>query len=66
MNYFDIFDTEDEIDKIEKLDCLYTKDIVSLDDEETQKKLACYAYEMYLREKNKKSSNDKKGGYTCD
>lgn len=49
MNYFDIFDTEDEIDKIEKLDCLFTKDTVSLDDEKTQVKLACYAYELYLR-----------------
>ena len=59
MNYFDIVLTDDEIDKIEKLDNLFTKDVVSLDDEKTQAKLACYAYEMYLR------NESKKGGGSC-
>lgn len=59
MNYFDEEFTEDEISKIEKQDCLYVRGVVSLDDEETQKKLACYAYEMYLR---KMKEENKKGG----
>ncbi len=59
MNYFDEVLTEDEISKIEKQDCLYVRGVVSLDDEETQKKLTSYAYEMYLR---KMKEENKKGG----
>ncbi len=64
MNYFDNFDTEDEISKLQKLDCLYTEDIISLDDQKAQSDLDYYSYELYMSENNKKKTEDKKAGGT--
>lgn len=59
MNYFDDFITEEEINQIEKYDCLFSFGVISLDDRKKRKYLNSYAYQEYLR---KESKNDNKGG----
>ena len=41
MKYFDKKKTKDKIKKIQKVDCIFTDDVVSLDDEKVQK-ICCY------------------------
>lgn len=65
MNYFD-FITEEEIEQIEKLDCLYTKDIISLNDSKNHKLLNSYAYQQYLKRTSNNNAEDNKGGVSCE
>lgn len=53
MDYFDIFDTEDKINEIEKYDCLYTENVISLDDKKNRKYFNSYMYQQYLQNENK-------------
>lgn len=63
MNYFDDFITEEEINEIEKYDCLYSFRVISLDDKKNSKILNSYAYQEYLK---KQSTKDNKGGVPCE
>lgn len=63
MNYFDDFITEEEINEIEKYDCLYSFRVISLDDKKNSKILNSYAYQEYLK---KQSTQDNKGGVPCE
>lgn len=65
MDYFD-FITEEEIEQIEKLDCLYTKDIISLNDRKNHKLLNSYAYQQYLKNTSNDNAEDNKGGVTSE
>lgn len=65
MDYFD-FITEEEIEQIEKLDCLYTKDIISLNDRKNHKLLNSYAYQQYLKSTSNDNAEDNKGGVSCE
>ena len=65
MDYFD-FITEEEIEQIEKLDCLYTKDIISLNDIRNHKLLKSYAYQQYLKNTSNDNAEDNKGGVSCE
>lgn len=58
MDYFD-FITEEELNEIEKYDCLYTKDIISLDDNKNRPKLDLYVYKLYLQ--NQTNTDMKEG-----
>lgn len=58
MKYFDEKNTEDEIDKIQKVDCIFTDDVVSLDDKKRQKMLDIQAYQIYLRKQSEENNND--------
>lgn len=65
MDYFD-FITEEEIEQIEKLDCLYTKGIISLNDSKNHKLLNSYAYQQYLKNTTNDNAEDNKGGVTSE
>ncbi len=62
MKYFDDFITEEEINKIEKYDCLFSFNIISLDDKKNRKLLDAYAYQQYLKDKSNLNVEDNKGG----
>lgn len=57
MKYFDEFITEEEIENIQKVDCLYSVDTISLNDRKKRKMLDSYAYQNYLKEINSESSD---------
>lgn len=61
MDYFD-FITEDEIEQIEKYDCLYNIDTISLNDMKNLNLLDLYAYKQYLKKKSNTYAEDNKGG----
>lgn len=65
MNYFD-FITEEEINKIEKCDLLYSTNVISLDNKKNRKLLNSYAYRQYLRNTNTDNAEDNKGGVSCE
>lgn len=64
MKYFDEKITEDEINKIQKVDCIYTDDVVSLDDKKVQKMLDVQVYQIYLKKQSEENNedDDKKAG----
>lgn len=65
MKYFDEKNTEDEINQIQKVDCIFTYDVVSLDDKKIQKLLDIQVYQIYLKkqsEENNSDDNNKKAG----
>lgn len=64
MKYFDEKITEDEINKIQKVDCIYTDDVVSLDDKKVQKMLDVQVYQIYLKKQSEENNEDnhKKAG----
>jgi len=62
MNYFDNFITEEEINEIEKYDCLFSFSVISLDDKKNRKFLDAYAYQQYLRNESNLNAEDNKGG----
>ncbi len=62
MKYFDDFITEEEINKIEKYDCIFSFGVISLDDKKNRKYLNSYAYQQYLRNTSNLNAEDKKGG----
>lgn len=66
MNYFDDFITEEELNEIEKYDCLFSFRIISLDDKKNRKLLDSYAYRKYLQTLNESNTSDKKGGVTSE
>lgn len=66
MNYFDNLLTEEELKKIKKLDCLYSKDNISLDDKKNRKLLDFYVYQKYLKNISNENTEDKKGGASCE
>ena len=65
MDYFD-FITEEEIDQINKYDCLYYEDTISLNDMKNLKLLDLYAYQEYLKKINNVNAEDKKGGVASE
>ena len=65
MDYFD-FITEEEIDQINKYDCLYYEDTISLNDMKNLKLLYLYAYQEYLKKINNVNAEDKKGGVASE
>lgn len=65
MNYFD-FVTEEEINNIQKTDCLYTTGIISLNDKKNKKIFDSYAYQKYLQKTNNYNTKDIKGGAFCE
>ena len=64
MKYFDEKITEDEINKIQKVDRIYTDDVVSLDDKKVQKMLDVQVYQIYLKKQSEENNehDDKKAG----
>lgn len=58
MKYFDEKNTEDEINKIQKVDCIFTDDVVSLDDKKTQKLLDIQVYQIYLKKQSEENNTD--------
>ncbi len=66
MKYFDDFITEEEINEIEKYDCLFSFRVISLDDKKNRKLLDSYAYQKYLQTLNESNTSDKKGGVTSE
>ena len=66
MNYFDDFITEEEINEIEKYDCLFSFRVISLDDKKSRKLLDSYAYQKYLQTLNESNTSDKQGGVTSE
>lgn len=64
MKYFDEKNTEDEINKIQKADCIFTNDVVSLDDKKVQKMLDIQVYQIYLKKQSEENNEDdgKKAG----
>lgn len=58
MKYFDEKNTEDGINKIQKVDCIFTDDVVSLDDKKTQKLLDIQVYQIYLKKQSEENNND--------
>lgn len=64
MKYFDKKITEDEINKIQKIDCIFTDDVVSLDDKKVQKMLDVQVYQIYLKKQSEENNedDDKKAG----
>jgi hypothetical protein len=64
MKYFDEKNTEDEINKIQKADCVFTDDVVSLDDKKVQNLLDIQVYEIYLKKQSEEDNedDDKKAG----
>lgn len=65
MDYFD-FITEEEINEIKKCDCLYCKDIISLDNKKNRKLLDFYVYQQYLQNTSNETEADNKGGVACE
>lgn len=59
MKCFDQTITEDELKKIIQKDNLFTKDVISLNDNKNKKTLDNYAYQQYL--KNEFANNLKNG-----
>jgi len=66
MKYFDDFITEEELNEIEKYDCLFSFRVISLDDKKNRKLLDSYAYQKYLQTLNESNTSDKKGGVTSE
>lgn len=64
MDYFDVFITEEELNEIEKYDCLFSFNIISLDNKKNQKLLDSYVYQQYLKDTN--NTEDNKGGDSCE
>ena len=64
MKYFDEKITENEINKIHKVDRIYTDDVVSLDDKKVQKMLDVQVYQIYLKKQSEENNedDDKKAG----
>lgn len=62
MNYFDDFITEEEINEIEKCDCIFSFGVISLNDKKNRKFLDSYVYQKYLQTSNESNTDDKKGG----
>lgn len=64
MKYFDEKNTEDEIKKIQKVDCIFTDDVVSLEDKKVQKMLDVQVYQIYLKKQSEENNedDDKKAG----
>ena len=58
MKYFDEKITEDEINKIQKVDRIYTDDVVSLDDKKVQKMLDVQVYQIYLKKQSEENNED--------
>lgn len=58
MKYFDEKNTEDEINKIQKVDCIFTDDVVSLEDKKIQKLLDVQVYQIYLKKQSKENNSD--------
>lgn len=64
MKYFDKKKTKDQIKKIQKVDCVFTDDVVSLDDKKVQKMLDIQVYQIYLKKQSEENNenDDKKAG----
>ena len=64
QKYFDKKKTKDKIKKIQKVDCVFTDDVVSLDDEKVQKMLDIQVYQIYLKKQSEENNedDDKKAG----
>lgn len=64
MRYFDKKKTKNKIKKIQKVDCVFTDDVVSLDDEKVQKMLDIQVYQIYLKKQSEENNedDDKKAG----
>ena len=64
MKYFDKKKTKDKIKKIQKVDCVFADDVVSLDDEKVQKMLDIQVYQIYLKKQSEENNedDDKKAG----
>ena len=66
MKYFDNKKTKDEIKKLQKADCIFTDDVLSLDDKKVQEMLDIQVYQIYLKkqaEENKEDDDKKAGDY---
>ena len=64
MKYFDKKKTKDKIKQIQKVDCVFADDVVSLDDEKVQKMLDIQVYQIYLKRQSEENNenDDKKAG----
>ena len=64
MKYFDKKKTKDEVKKLQKVDCIFTDDVVSLDDKKVQNLLDIQVYQIYLKKQSEENNedDDKKAG----
>lgn len=62
MDYFDYSVTEEELNEIEKYDCLFSANVISLDNKKNRKYFNSYAYEQYLKAESNSNTEDNKGG----
>ena len=64
MRYFDKKKTKNKIKKIQKVDCVFTDDVVSLDDKKVQNLLDIQVYQIYLKKQSEENNedDDKKAG----
>ena len=58
MKCFDKKKAKDKIKKIQKVDCVFTDDVVSLDDEKVQKMLDIQVYQIYLKKQSEENNED--------
>lgn len=58
MKYFDKKKIKDKIKKIQKVDCVFTDDVVSLDDDKVQKMLDIQVYQIYLKKQSEENNED--------
>ena len=66
MKYFDKKKNKDKIKKLQKADCIFTDDVLSLDDKKVQEMLDIQVYQIYLKkqaEENKEDDDKKAGDY---
>lgn len=64
MKYFDKKKTKDEVKKLQKVDCIFTDDVLSLDDKKVQEMLDIQVYQIYLKKQSEENNedDDKKAG----
>lgn len=64
MKYFDKKKTKDKIKKLQKADCIFTDDVLSLDDKKVQEMLDIQVYQIYLKKQSEENNeeDDKKAG----
>ncbi len=62
MDYFDYSITEEELNEIEKYDCLFSTNVISLDSKKNRQYLNSYAYQQYLKDESQLNAEDNKGG----
>ena len=65
-NYFEVIFTEEELNEIEKYDCLFSFNVISLEDKKNRKLLDSYAYQQYLKNTTTDNAEDNKGGDSCE